>query len=79
MFNTDAVDALKKVFAYSPGALARIPSQPEPGLDEKVDHYSFDSSLAEKLLGRPFISLERCVKDTVESLWQLERKLTLKN
>lgn len=72
-FNIDIVEISRKIFADNPEALARIPSA--PGKDIRVPHYGADSTLALRVLGRPFISLEKCLKDTAERLWELERSL----
>ena len=69
----DVSEILQRVFANDLKALERIPAK--LGLDKRVDHLNFDCKLAEEVLGRPFIDLEKCVKDMAESLWELEKKL----
>ena len=75
VFNIDVVDALRRAFADNEDALQRIPTM--PGLDQRLDHYGTDSRLAEEVLGRNFITIEKCAKDTAESLWELDKKLKL--
>ena len=69
----DVSECARKVFAHDPKIIARI--RAAPGKNEKVPHFSFDNSLAREVLGRPFITFEKSVKDTAESLYTWEEKL----
>ena len=71
----DISGCARKIFANDTKIIARI--RAAPGKLEKAPHYSFDSSLALEVLGRPFISFEQSVKDTAESLYAWEEKLKI--
>ena len=72
-FMVDLSDSARKTYASSPDIIARI--RASPGKNEKVPHFSFDNTLAQKILGRPFISFDKSIKDTAESLYAWEAKL----
>jgi nucleoside-diphosphate-sugar epimerase len=73
-FNCQHVASLCQSFADSPEKLARIKNG---GGDPMYEHYASDSSEAEALLGRPFISAGKCVKDTALKLWEVEAALNI--
>lgn len=72
-FNCQHVAGLCKSFADSPEKLGRIKNG---GGDPMYEHYASDSSEAEALLGRPFISAEECIKQTALRLWEIENTLS---
>ncbi|OZJ05736.1 hypothetical protein BZG36_01310 [Bifiguratus adelaidae] len=50
---------------------------PEPKSNEKIDAYTVDGSKAEKiLLGRKYITLKKCITDTADQLFKLEKELS---
>lgn len=72
-YATDFVESLRKQFASDPKKLARIPTK--PGLDDKVDSYTCDTSFAKSILDRgDFIGLDECTRDMASNLWELEQK-----
>ncbi|KAJ7122891.1 hypothetical protein C8R44DRAFT_918561 [Mycena epipterygia] len=75
-FNCQHVAALCESFVDSPEKLGRIKNG---GGDPMYEHYASDSSEAEALLGRPFISPEICIKDTALRLWEIEKNTLLVN
>ncbi|KAJ7895973.1 NAD-P-binding protein [Mycena olivaceomarginata] len=68
-FNCHLVASLLQTFADSPEKQQRIKNG---GGDPVYEHYETDTSEAEALLGRPFIGVDQCMKDTALRLWEIE-------
>ncbi|KAJ7477191.1 NAD dependent epimerase/dehydratase [Mycena galericulata] len=76
-FNHEHVAALRAAFAGEAdrARLTRIKNGGGEEADPVYEHYSSDSSAAEALLGRPFISADECIRDTALRLWEIESVL----
>lgn len=72
IFHYEISEIMRRQYAGDESKLARIANG---GGDSYYDHYSTDSGDTEQLLGRPFISKEQSVIDSVERLYELEAYL----
>ncbi|KAJ7291602.1 hypothetical protein C8J57DRAFT_1163686 [Mycena rebaudengoi] len=73
-FNFQHVASLCQSFSDSPEKLVHIKNG---GGDPMYEHYASDSSEAEELLGRPFLSAGKYVKDNALKLWEIEAALNV--
>ena len=69
IFHYEVSEIARKHYANDESKLARIANG---GGDAYYEHYETDASATEKLLGRPFISKEKSVIDSVERLYEVE-------
>jgi len=67
--NDQAADVIRKAFPDKASKVVQGPANPPP------EHFSTDSSKAEKELGITWTPFEQCIKDTAAKLWEIEAKL----